>query len=103
MEPAVCGGSDRARLRPGYADPARIQYLPRRVHPRNCHAQLKQCNRRGWDLASYRANLIGRIGLEAVEALEQDNRTHKWTRDELREIRDTYRQKLRELLKARRS
>ena len=74
-----------------------------RYHEDNCHAQLKQCNRRGWDLASYRANLIGRIGLEAVEALEQDNRTHKWTRDELREIRDTYRQKLRELLKARRS
>lgn len=74
-----------------------------RYDERNCHAQLKQCNRRGWDLASYRANLIGRIGLEAVEALEQDNRTHKWTRDELREIRDTYRRKLRELLKARRA
>ena len=74
-----------------------------RYHEDNCHAQLKQCNRRGWDLASYRANLIGRIGLEAVEALEQDSRAHKWTRDELREIRDTYRKKLRELLKARRS
>ena len=74
-----------------------------RYDERNCHAPLKQCNRRGWDLASYRANLIGRIGLEAVEALEQDNRTHKWTRDELREIRDTYRRKLRELLKARRA
>ena len=72
-----------------------------RYHEDNCHAQLKQCNRRGWDLASYRANLIGRIGLERVEALEQDNRTHKWTRDELREIRDTYRKKLRELLKER--
>ena len=39
--------------------------------------------------------------MEAVEELESDNRTHKWTRDELREIRDTYRRKLRELLKAR--
>ena len=74
-----------------------------RYHEDNCHAQLKQCNRRGWDLASYRANLIGRIGLEAVEALEQDSRAHKWTRDELREIRDTYREKLREMLKARRA
>ena len=74
-----------------------------RYHEDNCHAQLKQCNRRGWDLASYRANLIGRIGLERVEALEQDNRTHKWTRDELREIRDTYRRKLREMLKARKA
>ena len=54
-------------------------------------------------MVEYRAHLIQRIGLEAVKALEQDNRTHKWTRDELREIRDTYRQKLRELLKARRA
>lgn len=71
-----------------------------RYDPRNCHAQLKQCNRRAWDVASYRTHLIERIGLEAVEELESDNRTHKWTRDELREIRDDYRRKLRELLKA---
>lgn len=74
-----------------------------RYHPDNASAQRKRCNRRAFDVASYRANLIARIGLERVEALEQDNRTHKWTRDELREIRDTYRKKLRELLKARRS
>ena len=74
-----------------------------RYDPRNCHAQRKQCNRRAFDTASYRANLIERIGLKAVEDLESDNRTHKWTRDELREIRDTYRKKLRELLKARRA
>lgn len=74
-----------------------------RYDPRNCHAQRKQCNRRAFDTASYRANLIERIGIEAVTDLEQDNRTHKWTRDELREIRDTYRKKLRELLKARRA
>ena len=38
--------------------------------------------------------------MEEVEQLENDNGTHKWTRDELREIRDDYRRKLRELLKA---
>ena len=70
-------------------------------HPDNASAQRKRCNRRAFDVARYRANLIARIGLERVEALEQDNRTHKWTRDELREIRDTYRRKLRELRKAR--
>ena len=73
-----------------------------RYHPDNASAQRKRCNRRAFDVASYRANLIARIGLERVEALEQDNRTHKWTRDELREIRDDYRRKLRKLLKARR-
>jgi len=71
-----------------------------RYDPRNCHSQLKKCNRRAFDVASYRANLIERIGLEAVESLEADNRTHKWTRDELREIRDAYRAKVRELAKA---
>jgi len=75
-----------------------------RYNELNCHAQAKRENRyKGGNVVEYRAHLIQRIGLEAVEALEQDNRTHKWTRDELREIRDTYRQKLRELLKARRS
>lgn len=71
-----------------------------RYDERNCHAQLKQCNRRAFDVAAYRRNLIGRIGLAAVEDLEHDNRAHKWTRDELRQIRDTYRAKQRELLKA---
>lgn len=70
-----------------------------RYDERNCHAQLKQCNRRAWDVASYRANLIERIGLEAVVDLETDNRPHKWSKGELREIRDTYRAKLRELKK----
>lgn len=74
-----------------------------RYHEDNCHAQLKQCNRRAFDVAGYRANLIGRIGIERVEALEQDNSTHKWTRDELREIRDTYRKKLRDLLNTRKA
>lgn len=68
-----------------------------RYDERNCHAQLKQCNRRAWDVASYRANLIERIGADEVDALECDNNPHKWTRDELREIRDTYRRKAREV------
>lgn len=68
-----------------------------RYHEDNAHAQLKQCNRRAFDVAAYRARLIERIGLARVEALEDDNGTHKWTRDELREIRDRYRRKLREI------
>jgi hypothetical protein len=47
----------------------------------------------------YRIGLIGRIGLEAVEALEADNRVHKWERDELIAIRDLYRRKRKELEK----
>lgn len=71
-----------------------------RYDQRNCHAQSKHENRyKGGNIVEYRKGLIERIGIEAVEALENDNRTHKWTRDELRGLRDTYRAKLKELRK----
>jgi hypothetical protein len=41
--------------------------------------------------------VVARIGEERVEALESDNTPHKWTHDELRAIRDTYRAKLKEV------
>lgn len=66
-----------------------------RFDERNAHAQRKQCNRWGAGRAvDYRLGLIGRIGLEAVEALEADNLPHKWTREELIEIRNIYKAKL---------
>ena len=69
-----------------------------RFNEHNCHAQRKQCNRYGAGRAvDYRIGLIGRIGLEAVEALEAQNAPHKWAREELIAIRDTYKQKLKEL------
>jgi hypothetical protein len=69
-----------------------------RFHEHNAHAQNKVCNRYGAGRAvDYRIGLIARIGREAVEALESDNRVHRWTREELREIATTYRAKLKEL------
>jgi hypothetical protein len=69
-----------------------------RFDERNAHAQRKVCNRWGAGRAvDYRIGLVARIGLEAVEALESDNTPRKWTRDELRAIRDTYRAKLKEV------
>lgn len=69
-----------------------------RFDERNAAAQRKVCNRYGAGRAvDYRIGLIARIGREAVEALEADNRIHKWTRDELIGIRDLYRQKLKEM------
>jgi len=44
-----------------------------------------------------RIGLIGRYGLEAVEALENDNSTHKWTREELIAIRRHYTAKRKEI------
>jgi hypothetical protein len=70
-----------------------------RFDERNCHAQSKQDNRYGAGRAvDYRIGLIARIGLEAVEALEADNKPRKWTIDELKAIKATYKAKLRALL-----
>ena len=68
-----------------------------RYHEDNCHSQLKQCNRRAFDVASYRRNLIERIGLARVETLENDNAPHKWTREELIAIRRHYTAKRKEI------
>lgn len=71
-----------------------------RFDERNAHGQRKRCNRYGAGRAvDYRIGLIGRIGLGPVEALESDNRVHKWTREELISIRDTYKAKRKELEK----
>lgn len=72
-----------------------------RFHEDNAHGQRKVCNRHGAGRAvDYRIGLVERIGLARVEALENDNTPHKWTREELIQIRDKYRAKLKELLKS---
>jgi hypothetical protein len=72
-----------------------------RFHEDNVHLQLVVCNRHGAGRAvDYRVGLIARIGLERVEALESNNEVHKWTADELRAIKATYKAKLKELLNA---
>ena len=69
-----------------------------RYDERNAHAQRKQCNRWGAGRAvDYRLGLIQRIGLERVEALEADQEPRKYTADELKALRDEYRQMLRKL------
>lgn len=66
----------------------------------NCHAQSKHDNRHlSGNAVDYRIGLIQRIGLEAVEALEADQTPRKYTKDQLREIRDTYREKANQLKK----
>jgi hypothetical protein len=69
-----------------------------RFDERNVHAQSKHDNQfRSGNAVDYRLGLIARIGLAAVEALEADNRIHKWTREELVSIKEHYRAKRREL------
>lgn len=69
-----------------------------RFDERNCHRQLKQRNSFGAGRHDdFRVGLIARIGLQAVEALEADQAIHRWTIDELKAIKATYRAKLKEL------
>ena len=69
-----------------------------RFNEDNVHAQSKHDNQyKAGNAVDYRINLIARIGLERVEALESDNTPRKWTREELIEIKRTYRAKAKEL------
>lgn len=69
-----------------------------RFHEDNAAGQSKHCNRWGSGrVVDYRIGLIKRIGLERVEALENNNEVHKWTKEELRDIKARYVAKLKEL------
>ena len=75
-------------------------YLSRGAAPQhafnldNLNKQCAPCNTYlHGNQAAYRVNLVALIGLAQVEALESDNQPHKWTREELVAIRDTYRKK----------
>lgn len=72
-----------------------------RFDERNVHAQLKQCNRfASGNVVGYRAGLIERLGLQAVEALEADQAPRHLSIDDLAEIKRSYAAKARELKKA---
>lgn len=95
--PSIGGGYDCGHYRSVGSAP----HL--RFDERNAHAQRKQCNRWGSGRAvDYRLGLIQRIGVEAVEALESDQSVKKWTKEELIEIRDTYKARLKALKQAER-
>lgn len=71
-----------------------------RFNPDNAHGQCKRCNR--WlhgRVSDYRIGLLERVGAERLAAIEGDSAVHKWTREELIAIRDTYRAKLKEMKK----
>lgn len=64
-----------------------------RFHPDNIHSQCAQCNTyKSGNIAYYRFNLIAKIGIERVEWLEGPHEPKKYTIDDLRGIREKYRQ-----------
>ena len=68
-----------------------------RFDPRNVHGQCKRCNRFGFDSSAYRVNLIAKIGLDQVEALEAEKTAKNYTRQDIRALIITYKQKCKEL------
>lgn len=73
-----------------------------RFDERNCHAQSKHDNRyAAGNIVGYRIGLIARIGQEAVDALESDQSTKRYTVDDLRQIKATYSEKTKQLKKDR--
>ncbi|MFZ4252045.1 recombination protein NinG [Enterobacter ludwigii] len=73
-----------------------------RYHEDNIHAQCHHCNvHLSGNQQQYRINLIAKIGAERVEALENNNTPHRYTREELDAIRKRYRALLRELVRER--
>lgn len=69
-----------------------------RFHEDNAHGQCKKCNRYGSGMAvDYRLNLIARIGLDRVEALESDQTPRHYAIDDLKQIKATYKAKLKAL------
>lgn len=101
--PCICCGKPFEPMKPGGSVDAghfraRSVAPHLRFHEDNVFAQRKNCNRPGGTTyAAFRAGVVARIGEERVVALETNNAIHKWTKDEVRAIRSTYRAKLRAL------
>jgi len=70
-----------------------------RFTPDNVHKQCSACNTHlHGNLILYRVELIRRVGLQIVEALEGPHSPAKWSTDELKTTRDAYRLLTKQLL-----
>ncbi|HAH8787720.1 TPA: recombination protein NinG [Escherichia coli] len=71
-----------------------------RFNPDNIWLQCSACNvHKSGNIEAYRTALVELIGEERVQALETNNETHRYTREELAGIRADARAKLRSLKK----
>ena len=71
-----------------------------RFNEDNVHKQCVHCNQhKSGNAIDYRINLVKRIGLERVEALESDNESAKYTIEDAKEIKKLYNEKLKLLTK----
>ena len=92
-EPCISCGTNEAKWDGGHYLKAEI-YSGVIFDERNVNKQCSYCNQYlDGNTAAYRQGLIKKIGLEAVEALEDlanETRTKKWTIEELQTIKNKY-------------
>jgi hypothetical protein len=96
-----CGRNSGAKMNAGhYRTTAAAGHL--RYDERQVWLQCEHCNTHlSGNQIEYRKALVAKLGAEAVEQIDNDNRVHHWTREELTEIRKTYHAKWRALRAAR--
>ena len=97
-EPCIsCGRHHKGQYHAGhYRSVAAASQL--RYNEDNVHKQCQPCNtHKSGNAIEYRINLIKRIGTERVEWLENNNDVIKWTIDELKQIKQNYKDKLKGL------
>ncbi|CAM3707222.1 recombination protein NinG [Yersinia entomophaga] len=69
-----------------------------RFDPRQIHKQCSVCNQhKSGNIVPYRVELIKRIGIKTVEAIENNHERRSYTVEELKGIRDYYRLELKRL------
>ena len=69
-----------------------------RFNELNCHLQCEYCNTYlHGNYIDYRINLIKKIGLKNVEWLERKHEPKKYTIEELKELKEHYKQKTKQL------
>ncbi|MWQ07126.1 recombination protein NinG [Glaesserella parasuis] len=69
-----------------------------RFNEDNVHKQCSACNNHlSGNITEYRINLVRKIGVERVEALESYHPPVKWSAEDCKEIIKTYRAKIKEL------
>lgn len=95
------GGNEKEALTGGYWDCGHYRSRGAASHLRydlrNMSKQCKRCNSElAGNVVMFRRGLIERIGAEEVEALENDNTPHKWTKEEVRAIKAKFVQMLKD-------
>ncbi|WP_374757575.1 recombination protein NinG [Yersinia canariae] len=69
-----------------------------RFDPRQIHKQCSVCNQhKSGNIVPYRVELIKRIGIEVVDAIENNHERRSYSIEELKGIRDYYRLELKRL------